>query len=190
MFYKNRFSKILKDINHTYDSMSEFAKKSSVDRSYISKYINLKYDSPPSAEILKKISDASNNVTTYYELLILCGYIDLGNVFVKTPNGEDTNFSYWSKRDLENLGISKNDVETLSHNTDDMYIEHIFNIIKKYPKDIQDKFFIKLIKYTFFSETVLQKNDTLDVSGLDPKDIEELKRQVEYMRWKKQNNIN
>lgn len=76
MFDKNKFSCILKKINETYNTMTEFAQKASFDRTYISKYINLKLDNPPTPKILGKISKASNNITTYEELMLVCGYLE------------------------------------------------------------------------------------------------------------------
>lgn len=60
MFNKKTFSDILKKINHTYDTMTDFAKKADFDRTYISKYINMKLDNPPTPKILEKIAKASN----------------------------------------------------------------------------------------------------------------------------------
>lgn len=53
MFNKEKFSSILKEINSTYSSMTEFAQKASFDRTYISKYINMKLDNPPTPKILE-----------------------------------------------------------------------------------------------------------------------------------------
>ena len=83
MFNQQKFSEILNNIVKKYDSISDFANVSSLGRSYISKYINLKLDSPPSPKILEKISNHSKNVTNYYELMQVCGYIiDEGSVTV------------------------------------------------------------------------------------------------------------
>lgn len=81
MFDKNKFANILKKINETYDTMTEFAQKASFDRTYISKYINLKLDNPPSPKILQKIAKASHDITTYTELMITCGYIEKDSSF-------------------------------------------------------------------------------------------------------------
>ena len=56
MFDKKEFSDILKKINSTYNSMTEFAQKASFDRTYISKYINMKLDNPPTPKILQKLT--------------------------------------------------------------------------------------------------------------------------------------
>lgn len=76
MFNKNHFSEILNNIVTQYDSISDFAKISKVGRSYISKYMNLKLDSPPSPKVLDKIAENSKGITTYEELMIICGHIN------------------------------------------------------------------------------------------------------------------
>lgn len=77
MFDKIRFANIISNINSTYSTMTEFAKIANFDRTYISKYINQKLDNPPTPKILKKIADASKGITTYDELMEVCGYIDI-----------------------------------------------------------------------------------------------------------------
>ena len=74
MFNLDKFSEILKKINGSYDTMSEFGKAASFDRTYISKYINKKLSNPPSPKILEKIAKASHGLTTYDELMQICGY--------------------------------------------------------------------------------------------------------------------
>ena len=63
MFDKKEFADILKKINSTYSTMTEFAQKACFDRTYISKYINMKLDNPPTPKVLKKIANASNGIT-------------------------------------------------------------------------------------------------------------------------------
>lgn len=75
MFNKSEFSHTLSRINDTYNTMTDFAKKASFDRTYISKYINLKLNNPPTPKILNKIANASNGITTYEELMNICGYL-------------------------------------------------------------------------------------------------------------------
>lgn len=75
MFDKKIFSSILQKINSTYTSMTEFAKRANFDRTYISKYINMKLDNPPTPKILSKIADASNGIIDYTNLMTVCGYI-------------------------------------------------------------------------------------------------------------------
>ncbi len=76
MFDIKIFSNILQKITNTYSSISEFADKSEVNRTYLSKYINMKLDNPPTPKILEKISISSNGITTYEELMQICGYYE------------------------------------------------------------------------------------------------------------------
>lgn len=81
MFDKEKFGIIIKKINDTYPTQYDFADKSNVNRTYLSQYINLKLDEPPKPKILKKIADASKGITTYKELMQICGYTDLTDFF-------------------------------------------------------------------------------------------------------------
>ena len=76
MFNQNKFSNILSQINSTYSTMTDFGKKASFDRTYISKYINKKLKNPPTPKILEKIANASNGIISYNELMEICGYIN------------------------------------------------------------------------------------------------------------------
>lgn len=75
MFNKEKFSEIIKKINDSYPTQYEFAEKSEVNRTYLSKYINMKLNNPPTSKILEKIAKASNGITTYNELMQVCGYM-------------------------------------------------------------------------------------------------------------------
>ncbi len=75
MFDKIKFAQILKNINETYDSQRDFAKKSEINRTYLSQYMNMKLEAPPKPKILEKLANASNGITTYNELMKICGYV-------------------------------------------------------------------------------------------------------------------
>lgn len=90
MFNKQEFSNILQKINSTYTTMTEFAQKAAFDRTYISKYINMRLNNPPTPKILEKISNASNDVVTYNELMRICGYISLKELTRTTYPGIST----------------------------------------------------------------------------------------------------
>ncbi len=75
-FDKKVFSKILIKIKNNYGSINKMAEATGITSAYISKLIRLIYKKAPSPEILKKIADNSKGVVSYYELLIVCGYID------------------------------------------------------------------------------------------------------------------
>lgn len=76
MFDKNKFAQILKNINETYTSQRDFSKKSEINRTYLSQYMNMKLDEPPQPKTLMKLATASNGITNYNELMQICGYID------------------------------------------------------------------------------------------------------------------
>lgn len=76
MFDKNKFAQVLKNINETYNSQRDFSKKSEINRTYLSQYMNMKLDDPPKPKILEKLANASNGIITYNELMEICGYID------------------------------------------------------------------------------------------------------------------
>lgn len=80
MFNKEKFSEKLIEIIKNYSSITDFSDKSGAERSYISKYIHKKIDSPPSPNVLKRIAEYSNGTIDYYELLDICGYISLHNI--------------------------------------------------------------------------------------------------------------
>lgn len=94
MFDKNKFGLIIKKINDTYSTQYEFADKSDVNRTYLSQYINLKLNDPPKPKILKKIANASKGITTYDELMQICGYVssneisEISNSLTKNVNND------------------------------------------------------------------------------------------------------
>lgn len=74
MFDKIRFAQILKKISENYDNQRDFSKKSGINRTYLSQYINMKLDVPPKPSLLEKLANASHNITNYNELMSICGY--------------------------------------------------------------------------------------------------------------------
>ena len=74
MFDKEKFGAIIKRINDSSPTQHEFADYSGVNRTYLSQYINMKLDVPPKPKILEKIASASKGITTYDELMQICGY--------------------------------------------------------------------------------------------------------------------
>lgn len=79
MFNKECFANIISKIKNTYDSQVEFSEKSGVGRTYLSQYMNMRLNNPPKPEILQRIADNSNGITTYEELMEICGYITVFN---------------------------------------------------------------------------------------------------------------
>lgn len=76
-FDKEKFSYILQNIQALYDNQEIFSKYSGVGRTYISQYINMKLNTPPKPQLLKKIAEASKGITTFKELMYICGYLSI-----------------------------------------------------------------------------------------------------------------
>lgn len=58
-------------------SINQFSLNSQVDAGYISRFINLKKNTPPTPEVLKKIASCSHNGVTYEDLMKAAGYIEI-----------------------------------------------------------------------------------------------------------------
>lgn len=76
MFNKKLFSDILTKIYKTYNNQRDFAEAAEVNRAYLSQYINMKLDNPPTPKILARIANASKGITDYEELMIVCGHYE------------------------------------------------------------------------------------------------------------------
>ena len=86
MFKKEKFSEILKKIYNTFYNQREFANAAGVNRGYLSRYMNMKIANPPSPKILMNIANASKGITTYEELMSICGYTIIDNNLSSTKN--------------------------------------------------------------------------------------------------------
>lgn len=74
MFDKKVFSEILIKIYKTYNNQRDFAQATGVNRAYLSQYMNQKLSNPPSPKVLVKIANNSKSITSYKELMDVCGY--------------------------------------------------------------------------------------------------------------------
>ena len=107
MFNKEKFSEIIKNISKTYDNQRDFSAFSEINRTYLSKYMNMKLDEPPKPKILQKLANASKSVTTYEELMQVCGYIEKNNInllplYDKLTELEDNRIIEFRKLHLSN----------------------------------------------------------------------------------------
>lgn len=154
MFNAKGFSNILQKITDTYTSISDFSDKSEVNRTYLSKYINMKLENPPSPKVLMKIANNSNDITTYEELMGICGFI------IKKENADFT--------------AIQNAKKTLNYN----------NMIKKLSLNTKEESIVNKINSTFDiynkEDTIenserksLELLDTFNTSGCDVSKIKE-----------------
>lgn len=169
MFDKIKFAKILSDINTTYNTMTEFAEKTGVNRTYLSQYINLKLDSPPSPKILMKIANTSNKTTSYEELMLVCGYIE-----------KDMQLSEISKKifnkhlpSLKKLNLSNDLLDIIGKMSVDslQYSKDFETLVDQLPKETQNK--IYTITYKILDEiTEIKENSINNIELLAKYDIQ------------------
>ena len=127
MFDKEAFSKIIQDIINKYESQREFAKISSINRTYISQYINMKIDSPPKPEMLKRLANKSKGVVDYNTLMKVCGYIKNDNHMKEKLHNQKLEL----ERKLNNIHF---DLDEKKH------VEKIANIIEDVLKYFKPKY--------------------------------------------------
>ena len=134
-FDKINFSKILIQIKDSYGSINQMAEKTDITAAYLSKLIRLMYDNAPSPEILKKIADNSNGVISYYELMIVCGYVDYENVDIdKIIDGHFANNPH------SKFSINYQDLKNRT-NEENLALENLFKNYRNiliHSKDIND----------------------------------------------------
>ncbi len=82
MFDKNRFKLLLEECIGEM-SISDFALKSGVNRTYISQALNMTLEKAPSPKIIRKIADMKRNGITYEQLMEAAGHIN------RTEKNED-----------------------------------------------------------------------------------------------------
>ena len=125
MFDKNKFAIIIKNIKATYETQEEFSKKSKIGRTYLSQYMNMKLDEPPKPKILEKLSNASNNITTYEELMQVCGY-----TYITTLDSSSfgINPEYWKMifGNIEKINLTQKGSSFFAY-----FIEKIYKECKK-----------------------------------------------------------
>lgn len=134
MFNLNKFSEILRKINDSYDTMSDFGKNASFDRSYISKYINKKLNNPPSPKILEKIAKASHGITTYDELMQVCGYTNTTeenyvNAIIEFSDDKSKKVMAEALEKLLSNKLSLDDLSNFIESKSTKYKESIYRVV-------------------------------------------------------------
>lgn len=128
MFEQEKFSNILKEIVKTYGSVSELAKYTHQSRSYFSKYINLRLDKPPTPKVLEKIANASKGITTYEELMQICGYISLSGIYDMDLDSDEMNILSKMLLDYKEFLKTNNSAEKFN---EQKYLSHLSNKSKE-----------------------------------------------------------
>lgn len=113
MFNPTLFSEILQKISNSYSSITEFSEKSEVNRTYLSKYINMKLNSPPTPKILEKISSNSNGIVSYAQLMEVCGYLDISVDINSDQIKQRTEYFFEKSDHLLSIGLTKQQLSVL-----------------------------------------------------------------------------
>lgn len=172
MFDIKLFSEILQKISNSYSSMTEFSEKSEVNRTYLSKYINMKLDNPPTPKILEKIANASNGITSYEKLMFICGYVSPNIINIHNDN------CLQLKKDLSELNLNNYEIEIIFNHFSSSFheqnselspeLKQILDNLSKDEltkiKDIIDRFEHHLI--SDYSHYESQLRDEIDRRGL------------------------
>lgn len=106
MFDKNKFAQIIKNIKETYSSQEDFSKKSGIGRTYLSQYMNMKLEEPPKPKILQKLANSSNGITTYVQLMVICGYYE-------DPSSNIENYIHTVFDDISNYSSNYSIIKSL-----------------------------------------------------------------------------
>jgi repressor LexA len=75
MFDKVKFRNLLIKARGDRNNL-EYAEDTGLSRTYISKYMNLKLDNPPSPEAIQKLVNKTQNNVTYKDMMIAAGHIE------------------------------------------------------------------------------------------------------------------
>ena len=172
MFDKIKFAQIIKNIKETYSSQEDFSKKSDIGRTYLSQYMNMKLDEPPKPKILEKLANSSHSITTYEELMRICGYF--GNIRGDRLKSCRLSRNLSLEEVANKVGISTKKLSLWENGHDyNMDIETIYNVDFNWLMGSGNPI--------YYPNTY----NNIDIEDLDENDIEELKRFIEFLKTKK-----
>lgn len=210
MFNAQLFSTILKNIISFYDSIRDFSKTSGFNRTSLSEYIRCEVKNPPTPDILKKIANSSKGITTYIELMYICGYItdenmnELEDLLNKVYNLKSMENNVKNLLDNMNLNDEEKRIATnyandtihqLKSNKDTTYeqlTEAVLSELKDFNDVDTDKIYgyyilkvansLNQIDYNIENNSKVLK---IDLSIFDDDDIEDIKKYIDFIKSKK-----
>ena len=140
MFNKDKFKELIEKAQGN-RTQREYAKESDVNRTYISKAVNKKLNSPPNPEILKNLADSAQNNVTYEDLMNAAGYLEgINNKRHQNPNDKIKSAISDDPELLEfwNELSQREDLQLLFKQTRDLpkeAIQDVINIIRRIERD-------------------------------------------------------
>lgn len=173
MFDKNKFAKILKDINETYENQRDFAKKSEINRTYLSQYMNMKLEEPPKPIILQKLANSSNELVTYEELMSICGYIDENDfdTYLLSMLGFTSEDVAQFNEAIDTLNMTEfeknlfytlvSEFQNRALNVDDKVPFNINEFLKKYSPETRDKILSAFKIYEIYLKKIVDFSNTV-----------------------------
>lgn len=153
MFNKQLLSAIIKKIKDEYSSQEEFSKQAEISRTYLSQYMNMRLEEPPKPNTLLKLAEASKGITTFRELLEVCGYdfdATLINEYENAQHIIDVNnallhvSSFFDAADAKIEEINEIRTALLKPKTSNETFEKFYDLVLNFPPEKKD-FFIKAI---------------------------------------------
>ncbi|MFW5795551.1 MAG: S24 family peptidase [Bacillota bacterium] len=160
MFKKKMLKELLEKAVEEYPTATEFSEKSGVDRTYLSKLMNLRKDKPPKPETLKDVAEVSNTVS-YIELMVACGYLEeefLTYLEEKKENkkkGGDLLGLYIKQNKPEYYGLYKKMKD--DPHRDEIVFVYEFDDEKVWNKE--DDYSFNSHEYCYFSKKYVEKSD-------------------------------
>jgi transcriptional regulator with XRE-family HTH domain len=207
MFNKEKFKELLlKAMGEK--TQEEFAELCGVNRTYVSKYLNMRLDNPPSPNILKRIAQNASNDVTYEQLMDAAGHInknELGFAYVEVGRylaimRQKKGLSQEALAELSGVSVdiisdiesgkmeepSTDILKALAPHLDVDYYE-LISLIGKFEHDSEDKcnyivYGNERVKVEFVNETGNQYN--AHDGDLPEAAKEELKNFIDYLKSK------
>ncbi|AFV02843.1 MULTISPECIES: transcriptional regulator [unclassified Dehalobacter] len=114
MFDKEKFKNLLEKARGD-RSNEDYSRDSGVSRAYISNFLNLKRDIPPTPDILKKLAETAYGNVTYRDFMDAAGYLNLDEV-----NKEIITLETKLKEIYEIICVKRKESEVLRQNIQDL----------------------------------------------------------------------
>ena len=153
--YKTLLLKAIGDRN-----LSDFSEESTVNRTYISKYVNCRLEKPPSPAIIKRIAEYAHNGVTYEDLMYACGHTRSNNVLPVAKENEE-------------ICSLQNDLAEISKSMGYDIVNSFISFLKEESVDYECKEFVmnqENLKYIEFARKMKEKGvNPDDVTGLSLK---------------------
>lgn len=139
---KNKFLNILDRLKKFFGSQNKMAEELGLSSSYITKIYDENTKNPPAPEYLQKIATNSKGITTYDELMEICGY--------KEESLET--IAYNTYLDIKKFTLERDADEYNCSDTIYSCLEDFQDYIKKLKNNLNSSLHTKILFNTYFKE--------------------------------------